>query len=204
MKRQRRFARIVKSEQVDGDAATLSITLTVRGDTRKALEALGTESLRPMFADALVSSIAKASAFAVTPSGEASPARVFKRAIVSKAEEERYVLGVVMEPDAVDTQGHTETAETIRKAAYKFLEAYRGGGDQGHMGLMHKEMVDGKVAILESYIQKSDETMGEEVIKAGSWLMAVRVMDDKMWEGCKAGDLTGFSIGGTAVEEPVA
>ncbi len=184
------------------DSASLQFSITVKGDTKKLLDELPSEAIRPLLAEAFMAAVNKAAA----PDEPPTPGKTFKRAIISKAdtaEEERYVLGIVMEPDEVDTQGDTQTADTIRKAAFAFMEAYRGGGDAGHMGLMHKQLVDGKVAILESYIQKSDEAMGDESVKAGSWLMGVRVMDDDLWSAVKKGDLTGFSIGGTAVKQPV-
>ena len=185
------------------DAASLQFSVTVKGETRALLEKMDEGALRPLLAQALVTAINKAAE--PTPGAQPVPGKTFKRAIVAKADatgEERYVLGIVMEPDEVDTQGDTQTADTVRKAAFAFMEAYRGGGDAGHMGLMHKQLVDGKVAILESYLQKADETMGDEAIKAGSWLMGVRVMDDDLWAAVKKGDLTGFSIGGTAVKTP--
>lgn len=188
--------------------STLTISVTLRGDTRRALVA--------MQPDALKSTVAKALAIAIddgapeleveapTPEGAVSPERTIKRAFLTKAEgdtEERYVLGVVMEPDEVDTQGDTQSAEDIRKAAFAFMEDYRNGG--GHMGLMHKQIVDGKLCILESYIQKADETIGDQPVKTGTWMMAMRVIDDGLWDAVKSGDYTGFSIGGTAVKQPV-
>jgi DNA adenine methylase len=176
------------------------MSLVLKGDTRKAVEALPPESLKTLLAEGLVAAINKAA----DPPAAPGPGRAFKRAILSKAEsaeEERYVLGIAMEPDEVDTQGDTQSAQEIRKAAFAFMEAYRGGGDAGHMGLMHKQIVDDKLAILESYIQKSDEDLGGEKIKAGSWVVAMRVIDDELWEQVKNGDLTGFSIGGTAAKE---
>jgi DNA adenine methylase len=186
----------------DDQPLELVLSVVVKGETRKALEALPPESLKALLAKGLVAAINKSAEEPPPP----TPARTFKRAILSKAEgaeEERYVLGIAMEPDAVDSQGDTQSAEEIRKAAFAFMEAYRNGGDAGHMGLMHKQIVDEKLALLESYIQKADEVIEGETVKAGSWLVAIRVMDDEIWKQVQAGDLTGFSIGGTAVKEEV-
>jgi DNA adenine methylase len=62
------------------------------------------------------------------------------------------------------------------------------------------------VKILECYITPVEFTIGEVHVKKGTWIMAVRVIDDALWESVKTGDLTGFSIGGSArrVPEPNA
>jgi len=115
-----------------------------------------------------------------------------------KAEgEERIVFGVVLEPDEVDSQGDTIPAEEIRQAAHKFME------DFGQLGLQHKEIVNGKLKLLESFIAPIAFKVGEEQVKAGSWLMKERVVDDALWSDVKKGALTGFSIGGSAIRKPV-
>lgn len=123
-----------------------------------------------------------------------------KRAMIAKGDtkDERYVFGVVMEPDTVDTQGDTQTAAEIRKAAFQFMEAYRQGGKAGHMGIMHKELANGDFAIVESFLQKGDGAIAGHQVSDGTWLMGVRVLSDARWAAVKKGDFTGFSIGGTA------
>lgn len=120
---------------------------------------------------------------------------------IGKAEpqgDQRYVLGIVLEPDVVDAQNDTYSASEVRNAAEKFMESYR------NVGLMHKQMVTGKVEIIESYIAPVDMTIGETPVKKGTWLMAVRVKDDGLWGDVKAGRLGGFSIGGSAIRRPAA
>ncbi|TAJ75046.1 MAG: hypothetical protein EPO42_14385 [Gallionellaceae bacterium] len=112
------------------------------------------------------------------------------------AGDERYVLGIVLEPDVVDAQNDTYSAEEVRAAEHVFMEEYR------NLGFMHKQMVTGDVKILESYIAPVDFAMGDINVKKGTWLMAVRVLDDGLWRQVKSGGLTGFSIGGSAVRKP--
>ncbi len=111
--------------------------------------------------------------------------------------EERYVLGVVLEPDEVDAQDDTYSPEEVRAAAHSFMEFFGG-----KIKVMHKgRPVDG-VKVLETYITKAEERHGDGVvIKVGTWMLAVRVQDDELWEAVLAGDFTGFSIGGTAIRE---
>jgi hypothetical protein len=120
---------------------------------------------------------------------------------VSKADEkapteERIVFGVVLEPDIVDSQSDTYDAETIKVAAYKYMEQFQ------NTGFMHKVLVNQDVKILESYLAPVDMTIEGRAIKKGTWLMAVRVLSDVLWKGIQEGKITGYSIGGYAVRTP--
>ena len=110
--------------------------------------------------------------------------------------EERFVFGVVLEPDVVDTQKDTYSAAEVRKAAHRFMEAH------AQLGKQHAEIVTGKLKILESYVAPVDFAVGSEVVKAGTWMLAIRVVDDELWTAVKSGSFTGFSIGGTAIRQP--
>jgi DNA adenine methylase len=129
-----------------------------------------------------------------TPKAFAKQARLIKNADPS---DERYVLGVVLEPEVVDAQGDIYSAEEIRLAAHDFMENFQG------LGLQHRERVNGDVRILESYILPDDSEVGGVVLKKGTWLLGLRVVSDELWQMVKDGDLTGLSIGGSARKVPV-
>jgi DNA adenine methylase len=112
--------------------------------------------------------------------------------------DERYVMGIVLEPDVVDAQGDTYSAEEIRGAAHKFME------DFGGLGLMHRMRVNGQVKVLESFLAPTAFKVGEREVKKGTWLLAVRILSDELWERVRDGELTGFSIGGSARRIPEA
>ncbi len=97
------------------------------------------------------------------------------------------VYGIVMEPDEVDTQGDITSSEEIEKAAHRFMERSRV------MGKGHKDVA--KAMPVESYIAPTAFDLGGQQVKAGSWVMASKVLDDELWEAIKGGDFTGFSIG---------
>jgi DNA adenine methylase len=136
---------------------------------------------------------------------------------IVKTKEERFVLGIVLEPNDgddgapvdPDSQGDIYSAYEIRRAAHLFMEQYR------NLGLMHRRIVPStKLRILESYIApvefavRSDgEVVGTadikpdekvQIVRRGTWLLAMRVVDDQLWRSIKAGKLTGLSIGGSA------
>lgn len=116
-----------------------------------------------------------------------------RRIPLLKTTEERYVLGVVLEPERVDAQQDIYSAAEVREAAHRFMEEYR------NLGLMHREILGEQVKILESYLAPAEFEVDGTRIKRGTWLLAVRVTDDDLWRQIKSSELTGFSIGGSAV-----
>lgn len=112
-------------------------------------------------------------------------------------EEERTILGIVMEPNEVDSQNDKVSVEEIRQAAHKFME------DFGNLGKQHGEIVNGKLVLLETYIAPVSFDVEGQHVKKGSWLFLERVVDDELWTAVKKGEFTGFSIGGSAVRKPV-
>jgi DNA adenine methylase len=113
-------------------------------------------------------------------------------------DDERFVLGIVLAPDEVDAQGDIYSAKEINQAAHRFMEEFGG------LGLMHRFRVNDRVKVLESYLAPCDFELADTQVTKGTWLLAVRILSDKLWEQDKEGKLTGFSIGGSArrVAEP--
>ena len=115
-----------------------------------------------------------------------------KRIPLVKTKEERYVLGIVLEPETVDAQKDIYSAVEIRRAAHGFMENF------ARIGLMHRTFVGDDVKILESNLAPVTFELNSTTIKKGTWLLAVRIVDDNLWSEVKRGDFTGFSIGGSA------
>lgn len=102
----------------------------------------------------------------------------------------KLVYGIVLEPDTTDLQMDVIDKSEIETAAHEFLKSFRVVGDN------HNAIA--KASVVESYIAPTDGEMNGKPYTAGSWIMAVKVEDDQMWEALKGGDYTGFSIGGSA------
>lgn len=113
-------------------------------------------------------------------------------AIVKLDAAQRLVAGVVYEPDVVDAQGDSASAEEIEKACHDFML------NNGRMGLMHKDDVSGKVRIVENYITKASEIVGNQKVKKGAWVMVLKILDDAIWKDVQEGNLTGLSMAGYA------
>ncbi|EPF11357.1 hypothetical protein ICA_02788 [Bacillus cereus BAG1O-3] len=138
----------------------------------------------------LVTKGANGRQFAIMKSEFAKQPNISKQVPILKTEEEKQlVTGVVYEPDVEDSHGDKMTAEEIEKAAYTFMENYQ------HIDKQHDEIA-GKGTVVENWIAKSDMTVGEQEVQAGTWLMTVRVDDADTWEEIKKGEVTGFSMGG--------
>jgi len=118
-----------------------------------------------------------------------------------KSKEERIVFGEVLIPNETDAHRDIYSEEDVLKAAHIWMRDFGST-----MGYMHKQERD-DVLVLESYvapqafkIESSDGSSRK--IKKGTWLLKVYVESDELWEKVKDGDITGFSIGGSAnVEE---
>ena len=110
--------------------------------------------------------------------------------------EQRKILGVVLEPDSFDLHNDIYSAEEVRKAC----ENYNTNCLRGNVE--HLVNTD-KLAVVKSFILEVDATIGEQPVKAGSWLMEMKVNDDTLWDMVKSGDFTGFSIGGKAAIEDI-
>lgn len=129
--------------------------------------------------------------------GEGAPTVAADVPILKVNEEQRIVTGVVYEPNVPDSQGDFMEADTIEKTAYAFMENYQ------NIDIKHDFKTNNQIKVIESYIAKSEEMIGNKKVQPGTWVMSVKVNDDTIWEGVKKGDFNGFSMGGTGVKEEV-
>jgi len=113
-----------------------------------------------------------------------------------KDEDRRIVYGVVLQPDVVDSQGDRVSAEEIEKAAHRFLVESRKSDVQ------HSEQ-PANVDVIESFVAPHEMVVAGQPVLKGAWVMATHIGDDRIWEQVKKGELTGYSIGGTASRIPV-
>jgi hypothetical protein len=126
--------------------------------------------------------------------------RTFPARIVKVDDEQRIAIGVVLEPrgpDDPDTQGDWHDAGDVEQAAYSFMKAAFAG--EGWGDLLHDEVTKAGIP-LESYIAPVDFALGTgertQLVKAGSWVMAMHYPDADIWDGVKKGQLGAFSVAG--------
>lgn len=111
-------------------------------------------------------------------------------------EDEHFILGIVLEPEVVDAQNDIYSDAEVRLAAHRYMEEFQ------NVGFMHKQIINSKAQVLESYLAPCDFKIGSQAVKKGTWVMGVRVKDAALWKQCKDGGITGFSIGGSAQRRP--
>lgn len=113
---------------------------------------------------------------------------------IVKADSQRLVYCVVLEPDTVDAQNDMVDAVEIEKAAHDYMLAHRT------IGNMHANVAE--AAPVESFIAPVDMTINGETIRKGSWVIGIKIFDDALWQAYLDGEYTGVSIGGSAERIP--
>lgn len=114
--------------------------------------------------------------------------------------EKRIVIGAVYVPydendeSTIDSHGHACLEEDIEKAAYQFMKDLNNYNiDQQH------NFTTGYGYVVESYIAKA----GDPLFKKGTWVLGVKVTNDDTWSSVEKGEITGFSLAGSAnLESP--
>lgn len=140
--------------------------------------------------------------------------------IVEKTADRRYTLGVVYEPDTLDTQKDFAKAADIEAAAWDFmarmtmlaksatavLSAVALGKADTRIDVteilkaqrlddQHSQTTEPLGTIVESYIAPCDMTVEGTAIKKGTWLLGV-VWTEAMFAKIKKGERTGLSMYG--------
>ncbi|GAD29798.1 putative structural domain protein [Photobacterium leiognathi lrivu.4.1] len=106
------------------------------------------------------------------------------------------MTGPVLVPEEVDHHGDVYSYDAVLDACREYNELCN------NTNLQHiLQLEDGSAKVVESYILPADMVVGDKVIKAGTWMMTMRVESDSLWSRIQAGEFTGFSIGSSAMVE---
>jgi len=148
--------------------------------------------------------------------------RTFYTPITKINDAKRIIKGPVLRPEVRDRQGTIISADVIEKAAHNFMKNLNLAVEDGGTGpgFMHLEFANTGLEIVESYVIESDDVYkldgrlsGDAVLKtgivtgktpdsvtmpSGTWMLAMHVTDDRLWDGIQKGTYKGFSIGGDA------
>ncbi|WP_252503270.1 XkdF-like putative serine protease domain-containing protein [Sporosarcina sp. Marseille-Q4943] len=129
--------------------------------------------------------------FFLTKSAEQPTFQKEVKVFVNKEEaEQQLVYGIVYEPDVEDAHGDFMTAAEIEKAAHGFMK------DARNIDTQH-DFESGVGEVVESYIAPADFMLGEQEVKKGAWVLVTKATDE-IWEQIKKGEITGYSMAGTA------
>ena len=109
--------------------------------------------------------------------------------------QKRIVYGVVLEPEPFNGagDGHQETysAAEIEQAAHNYCASFLSLND-AHGRFLTRE----QAAVVETFIAPCDLTIEGSVVRAGSWVLAARIIDDGLWARVLSGELRAWSIEG--------
>jgi len=113
--------------------------------------------------------------------------------ILWKNAPKQIAYGAVLVPNEPDTDGDILTAEKIAEVAHGWL------ADYSNIDLQHS-LNNVNARPVESYITQTDSEVTikgvKSVLPAGTWVMAVRIDDSKVWQDVVSGKLSGYSIMG--------
>lgn len=114
--------------------------------------------------------------------------------VVKTNKARKIVTGVVLEPDTFDAQNTVISSKVIEEAAHDFM--IRVNKSVG-FSVQHEDFKK-KFQLLESYIAPQDLVLGSKVVKTGSWVVSMKVLNESVWKKIEEKKIKGFSIGGTA------
>jgi broad specificity phosphatase PhoE/8-oxo-dGTP pyrophosphatase MutT (NUDIX family) len=129
---------------------------------------------------------------------------------VQKGQEwKQLIYGVVLEPNAIDSQDDFMLPHHVEKTAHNYLKkAIRGRSSVAK--LQHGAHPGGfsrskpSIVPVESFIAPVDFSYdGKEQIKKGSWVLAMHVEDPELWQDFLSGKYKAFSVGGSGVRRAV-
>jgi len=97
------------------------------------------------------------------------------------------------QPDLVDAQGDFTLPGQLEKAE----ESWKKAGCP--IFLMHQTPLGEKVRVLKSLTAPRDMEIEGQSLRAGDWWVECRIEDPDLWQQVLKGELTGYSMGGSAV-----
>lgn len=137
---------------------------------------------------------------AYTDTLDRSDIKIYKADLAKGVDEEKRLFKcVVLRPGQFDNDGINQdfySEAVVEKGCHDF-NMYCQQNNIQH--LFNTDLV--KVA--ESFIADIDYPLGAGEVLKGDWVMTIKVFDDDIWDMCKDGTFTGFSIGCSAMVEEV-
>ena len=135
---------------------------------------------------------------------------VIKSCVFGKDIEKRQVFGYILVPDEPDWQGDVISKDEIEKAAHSLLEnlskgrARGQGATENHIRITDSQGND-LGYIIESVIDKDGAVAKTHGLAGvdGAWWLGMQVESVETWGKIEKGEITGFSMGGSGVRQPI-
>ncbi len=110
--------------------------------------------------------------------------------------DQRLFTAVVLRPEVVDSHGDIYSHDTVKQACHDYVQFCMNTNIQHQIDVEKSDMV-----IVESYIAPADIKFEHGDVKKGDWVMTARMDSDILWDECKSGNFTGFSVGCSSLIE---
>lgn len=114
---------------------------------------------------------------------------------IQKDNERQVAYTIAIRADRPDLEKDTFISETVEKMAHTFMEKF-----QDHN--IEHEFDTEDLQIVESFIAPTDFDLNGNEVKKNDWVVALKFLDDELWEMAKSGRLSGVSIEGKAKKVP--
>ena len=120
------------------------------------------------------------------------PAKLLKR---DDQTWEQVVMAEMLIPNVPNSYGDVYTEEAIREAAYLFAQkGYATDTDHDQEDILGTGAV-----VVESFIARE----GDPDFIKGSWVVAMKILDDELWAKILGGEINGYSYEATALMTPI-
>lgn len=122
---------------------------------------------------------------------------------------ERLITGVVLEPEVADgtmteeSEADIYSAEEIFKGMSWWMEHAYGSYALHHVQQGGEPLTGRDVSLIENWQTRSDERLGDQIVKRGAWCQTNRVQKtekgEKLWKSILGGQINSWSIGTQAM-----
>ena len=130
---------------------------------------------------------------------EEAPEKVVTSTVIKRFKvEERISVEIIYEPNVLDAHGEWMSEDTLAKACENFNKNLASGNAKPN--LFHIKDETDKLEILRTYTLPCECTIGDTLVKQGTWVAEIKWHDKALWKQRTVPDENGvLAISGTSI-----
>lgn len=130
---------------------------------------------------------------------EVAPEKVVTNTVIKRFKvEERISVEIIYEPNVLDAHGEWMSEDTLAKACENFNKNLASGNAKPN--LFHIKDETDKLEILRTYTLPCECTIGNTLVKQGTWVAEIKWHDKALWKQRTVPDENGvLAIAGTSI-----
>jgi phosphoribosylformylglycinamidine (FGAM) synthase PurS component len=130
---------------------------------------------------------------------EDAPEKVVTNTVIKRFKvEERISVEIIYEPNVLDAHGEWMSEDTLAKACENFNKNLASGNAKPN--LFHIKDETDKLEILRTYTLPCECTIGNTLVKQGTWVAEIKWHDKALWKQRTVPDENGvLAIAGTSI-----